>query len=83
MKGLSEPIKIISFSFLVNSENGFLIPANDPYQLAYLLLLLYNDKQLNIDMGIKAKEIARKRHSVNDIVNSILNTYSLILEKKC
>lgn len=70
-------------SLIVNSETGFLIPANDPYQLAYLLLLLYNDKQLNIDMGIKAKEIARKRHSVNDIVNSILNTYNLILEKKC
>lgn len=68
-------------SLIVNSETGFLIPANDPYQLVYLLLLLYNDKQLNIDMGIKAKEIARKRHSVNDIVNSILNTYNLILEK--
>ncbi len=70
-------------SLIDDSENGFLIPANDPYQLAFLLLLLDSDKHLNENIGIKGREIARKRHNINDIVDSILDTYNSILEKKC
>lgn len=68
-------------SLIRDKETGFLIPANDPFQLAFLILHLYEDKQLNINIGNKAKEVAQKRHNKNDIIDSLKNTYKNILMK--
>lgn len=58
-----------------NEVSGFLIPANDPYQGAYLIERLFKDKKLNISIGQKGKEEARRRHGKENVVNQILTVY--------
>lgn len=62
-------------SLVQNGASGFLIPANDPYQGAYLIERLFKDKKLNISIGLKGKEEARKRHDKENIINQILTVY--------
>lgn len=51
-------------SLIKDSENGFLVPANDPYQLAFRILYLANEKEKNKQIGFAAKATARKRLSM-------------------
>ena len=67
-------------SLIENSVNGFLVPANDPYQLAYLIQELYSDPDLNISIGQKAKEIALQRHDQKKISDNLLDIYSKLLK---
>lgn len=47
-------------SVIDDGVSGFLVPANDPYQMAYLMKYLYDNKEMNIAMGRAAKEAALK-----------------------
>lgn len=62
-----------------HKEDGFLIPANDPFMGAYRILQLYNDKTTNKKMGEKAKIIALKRHDRKKIVEEILEIYKDVI----
>lgn len=69
-------------SLIIDKENGFLIPSNDPYQGAYLIELLYKDKNLNIQIGNIAKRDAKKRHDRKEIIQSITNIYNNVLNNQ-
>lgn len=69
-------------SLVKDRETGFLVPANDPYQTAYVINQLANDKELNERIGNNAKKTAMKRHDKTTIVNSLVNTYKTILNEK-
>lgn len=66
-------------SLINNGNNGFLIPSNDPYQLAYLMRKLSQNKSLNIEMGERSKNIAKKRHNKDEVISSLLKTYEQII----
>lgn len=72
-------------SLIKNGETGFLVPANDPYQLAFLIKKIYNNQQENSHIGANAKEAACKRHDKNYICKKLLNTYREIIadNKSC
>lgn len=66
-------------SLIKDKESGYLVPANDPYQTAFLILQLHNDKELNINIGNKGKAVATKRHDTNTIVKNLISVYKKIL----
>lgn len=68
-------------SLIDDGETGYLIPSNDPYQAAYLIEKLYIDKELNITLGKKGQDIARKRHNKETINNQILAVYNTLLSR--
>lgn len=61
---------------------GYLVPANDPYQMAFLMKFLAESKDVNIEMGKRAKEVAMKRHDRKTIVNRVMDIYEEILSKE-
>lgn len=63
-------------SLIEEGKTGFCIPANDPYQAAYLIQLLNANKKLNLNIGLQAKEVAMKRHNKQVIVNELIKIYS-------
>lgn len=69
-------------SLIDDGRTGFLVPANDPYQLAYLINRLHTDRELNAGIGRQAREAARKRHDKDAIIDSIIHTYKEILKQK-
>jgi glycosyltransferase involved in cell wall biosynthesis len=66
-------------SLVKEGETGYLIPSNDPYQASFFIQKLYNNKDLNVRMGERAKEIARVRHDKNRVIQQILDAYNSIL----
>ena len=66
-------------SLIKDGENGFLVPANDPYQMASLMIYLYENADKNILIGKEAQRIAMKRHDKRVIVKQIWKIYSDIL----
>lgn len=68
-------------SIVDNGKTGFLVPANDPYQMASLIQELHNDKELNLQMGLCARNTALERHNRDSIINTLLATYNKILQQ--
>lgn len=69
-------------SLVEDGKDGFLIPANDPYQAACNIEKLSNDdKELNNKMGRKAREKAMIRHDKAVICKQLLAVYISILKK--
>lgn len=68
-------------SLIEEGKTGFMVPSNDPYQLAFLINKLYIDKNLNIAIGNKARECAKKRHNPNTIISQLLEIYKLVIEE--
>lgn len=67
-------------SLINNFENGILVPANAPYELAYLLKKLYLEKELAKKLGHEAYNTASKRHNKENILFDVMNVYKKILE---
>lgn len=68
-------------SLIDNEKTGFLFPANDPYQAAYLIENIYKNKDLNIKIGSQAQDVAIKRHDRQTIVESLLSVYRTLTKK--
>ncbi|MBQ8361081.1 MAG: glycosyltransferase [Bacteroidaceae bacterium] len=68
-------------SLIEHEKTGILVPANDPTLAASHIYSLYSDRNKNIRLGQKAKEIASARHNRGRIVNGLMNTYLQILKK--
>ena len=60
--------------------NGILVPANDPWQMAYSILELAKNKNEMIKFSQGGKIIANKRHSPSLIRKQLMNCYSSILK---
>lgn len=59
-------------SLIKDGETGYLVPANDPYQLALLLKELHGDPELNMKLGRAAQAVALQRHDPDRIVTKLL-----------
>lgn len=66
-------------SLIENGKSGYLVPANDPYQTAFLARQVFDDVDANISMGCIAQEVARRRHARNAIVNNLVGVYNEIV----
>ncbi len=66
-------------SLIEEGKTGFLVPANDPYQLAFLIKELCTDFNLNQTIGSEAKRVATKRHNGQKISNSIIEALNNII----
>lgn len=67
-------------SIIDDGKTGFLVPANDPYQTAYLIKKLFNNTELNRKIGDNAKKMSRERHNRDNIVQKLVCTYEKIFE---
>lgn len=63
-----------------HGEEGFLVPANDPYMAAARVIQLHEDRELNKRMGETSKATASKRHDRETIVNGLIDIYKRIIE---
>lgn len=62
-------------SLIEDGKDGFLVPANDPYFLASRIVQLCNDQVFLKKISVQSRERAQKRHSKENILNQLLNTY--------
>lgn len=69
-------------SLVRHGVTGFLVPANDPFQMAYFLRLLFEDKELNQRIGKQAREEALRRHDPQSIVSKLLKDYEIIIKNR-
>lgn len=60
--------------------DGILIPANDPWQMAYNIITLAKDKERMMQMSLSTREFALKRHSTENILSQLLSCYKSIVE---
>lgn len=66
-------------SLVANGVDGLLVPANDPWQLAYCIIKLYADAELCGQFSAAARQKALKRHADENIRQQLLDTYNKIL----
>ena len=66
-------------SVVDDGQTGFLVPANDPYQMAFLMKYLAEHSEVNIEMGKRARQVAMKRHDRKMIVERVMEIYKDIL----
>lgn len=69
-------------ALIEEGETGFLVPANDPYQMAYLMMQLWRDSKMNTAIGQAAKGVALKRHDRQGIANRVLEIYQEVLKEE-
>lgn len=69
-------------SLIRHFENGLLAPANDPFTIASYVKLLSLDKQLAINLGSNARNIALQRHNNQKIFEDLLNIYKQIISNE-
>ena len=63
-------------SLIEEGVTGFLVPTNDPYGAASKIAMLAGDKLLNVSIGVKARNLALKRHDRIRIVDELIKTYN-------
>jgi glycosyltransferase involved in cell wall biosynthesis len=68
-------------SLVEHSETGFIIPANDPYQMAFYIIQLYTNKEISIKIGTKARKVALERHDPNRVVSNLISSYLKIINE--
>ena len=64
------------------NRNGFLIPINDPLELANMLDRLLTDEALRYKMGIESRRIVEDQFSSKFVNNATIDVYRSILEKR-
>lgn len=69
-------------SLVSDGEDGILIPANDPYRMAFEIAELFADKERMERYSIKGMERAKKRHNPQNIARDLLNCYNTIIRNK-
>lgn len=65
-------------SMVEHGKTGFLYPVTDPYMAAYYIKRLIDNKEENMAVGKKAREIALVRHDKKQIVKELLDVYEQI-----
>lgn len=69
-------------SLIEDGRTGFLVPANDPYKIADLVIQLYNDPSLLQTISNNAIATARKRHDKAVIRNSLISIYKQVIHNQ-
>lgn len=65
-----------------DKEDGILVPANDPWQMAYQILQLFENKARMEKYSQRAKERALARHFPENIKSQLLGCYNSLLQSK-
>ncbi len=68
-------------SMIKDGADGMIVPDNDPYNLAGMIKLINEDKELAIELGISAKKRAQNRHDPEKIVSSLNAIYSELVRQ--
>lgn len=68
-------------SLIKNGKTGFLVPANAPFETAYLLKNSFEDKDFLINIGTNGYEVAKTRHDKRKILESLLYTYQDVIKQ--
>ena len=68
-------------SLIDDGQTGFLVPVNDPYQMAFLMKYIAETPSINKKIGEKARQAAMKRHDSNMIAERVIEIYADILAK--
>ena len=63
-------------TLIKDRQTGYLVPVNDPVQMACAIYELYVDKEKNQCIGENARNEALRRHDKNTIVDSFYQLYS-------
>lgn len=66
-------------SLIDNAKNGYLVPANDPYSISYLIQNLNADRALADKISIEGYKTASVRHNRDKILCDILSTYKKVV----
>jgi len=62
-------------SIVHHQDDGFLVPANDPWQMANAIIELADDGERMVRYSEKSRALAHRRHSVDSIKTQLLNCY--------
>lgn len=63
-----------------NGIDGILVPANDPWQMAYNIISLAKDKQRMQQMSKSTREFALKRHNPENIFKQLMACYASLIK---
>lgn len=63
-----------------NGIDGILVPANDPWQMAYNIISLAKDKQRMQQMSKSTRESALKRHNPENIFKQLMACYTSLIK---
>lgn len=66
-------------SLVRNGQDGVLVPANDPWRLAYEILQLWADKDRMMKYSENTHAIAKTRHNPNNILHDLLACYNRLI----
>jgi len=67
-------------TLVTDGEDGLLVPANDPWQMAYNIIKLYRDLPLSEKFSASARQKALKRHADENIRKQLLDAYTKIIK---
>lgn len=70
-------------SLIEDGKTGFLVPANDPYQMAYLMKYIIDHKERNLEIGSVAYKVAMERHDRKKILERVVEIYNDVIENEC
>lgn len=62
-----------------NGQDGVLVPANDPWRLAYEILRLWNDKGRMLEYSESTRKFALERHNPDNILRDLLLCYNSLI----
>ena len=62
-----------------DGNTGYLVPANDKYQAAYLIKWLYEHPKENLEIGANAAKEAFYRHNEQQIMDDLIEIYKKII----
>ena len=65
-------------SLIKDDDNGFLVPANDPYFLASKITQINMNASLLSRISKKARENAQRRHLKENILNQVIHAYKYL-----
>ena len=68
-------------SIVENNETGFLVPANDPGMMAYMMQTLLRDKEKAKIIGDAGRHCAQKRHDQGRIIEQLTDIYRKVLSE--
>jgi glycosyltransferase involved in cell wall biosynthesis len=68
-------------SLVQDGIGGILVPANDPWQMAYSIVSLCRDKNKMISMSESSKSLAIRRHDKDNIKTNLLLAYKSLTIK--
>ena len=67
-------------SLVTHNETGFILPANDPYQMVIYIIKLYEDSSYNKQIGDNARRVASIRHDRKMIVDRLIDIYENMIQ---